>query len=157
MPVRVQHEDFDLGAEVAALRAGRASVGAVACFVGTVRDMNQGTGVSTMFLEHYPGMTEKALQAIADDALSRWSLDEVLVIHRVGALAPLDQIVLVAVTSAHRGEAFAACEFVIDWLKTQAPFWKKETTAQGARWVDARESDDAAAARWGRAPGRGGQ
>jgi len=157
MPVRVQHEDFDLGAEVAALRAGRASVGAVACFVGTVRDMNQGTGVSTMFLEHYPGMTEKALQAIADDALSRWSLDEVLVIHRVGALAPLDQIVLVAVTSAHRGEAFAACEFVIDWLKTQAPFWKKETTAQGARWVDARESDDAAAARWGRAPGQGGQ
>jgi molybdopterin synthase catalytic subunit len=157
MPVRVQHEDFDLGAEVAALRAGRASVGAVACFVGTVRDMNQGTGVSTMFLEHYPGMTEKALQAIADDALSRWSLDEVLVIHRVGALAPLDQIVLVAVTSAHRGEAFAACEFVIDWLKTQAPFWKKETTAQGARWVDARESDDAAAARWGRAPVQGGQ
>jgi len=157
MPVRVQHEDFDLGAEVAALRAGRANVGAVACFVGTVRDMNQGTGVSTMFLEHYPGMTEKALQAIADDALGRWSLDEVLVIHRVGALAPLDQIVLVAVTSAHRGEAFAACEFVIDWLKTQAPFWKKETTAQGARWVDARESDDAAAARWGRAPGQGGQ
>jgi molybdopterin synthase catalytic subunit len=157
MPVRVQHQDFDLGAEVAALRAGRASVGAVACFVGTVRDMNQGTGVSTMFLEHYPGMTEKALQAIADDALSRWSLDEVLVIHRVGALAPLDQIVLVAVTSAHRGEAFAACEFVIDWLKTQAPFWKKETTAQGARWVDARESDDAAAARWGRAPGQGAQ
>jgi molybdopterin synthase catalytic subunit len=157
MPVRVQHEDFDLGAEVAALRAGRANVGAVACFVGTVRDMNQGTGVSTMFLEHYPGMTEKALRAIADDALSRWSLDEVLVIHRVGALAPLDQIVLVAVTSAHRGEAFAACEFVIDWLKTQAPFWKKETTAQGARWVDARESDDAAAARWGRAPGQGGQ
>ena len=139
------------------MRAGRASVGAVACFVGTVRDMNQGTGVSTMFLEHYPGMTEKALQAIADDALSRWSLDEVLVIHRVGALAPLDQIVLVAVTSAHRGEAFAACEFVIDWLKTQAPFWKKETTAQGARWVDARESDDAAAARWGRAPGQGAQ
>jgi molybdopterin synthase catalytic subunit len=157
MPVRVQHEDFDLGAEVAALRAGRANVGAVVCFVGTVRDMNQGTGVSTMFLEHYPGMTEKALQAIADDALSRWSLDEVLVIHRVGALAPLDQIVLVAVTSAHRGEAFAACEFVIDWLKTQAPFWKKETTVQGARWVDARESDDAAAARWGRAPGQGGQ
>jgi molybdopterin synthase catalytic subunit len=157
MPVRVQHEDFDLGAEVAALRAGRANVGAVACFVGTVRDMNQGTGVSTMFLEHYPGMTEKALRAIADDALSRWSLDEVLVIHRVGALAPLDQIVLVAVTSAHRGEAFAACEFVIDWLKTQAPFWKKETTAQGSRWVDARESDDAAAARWGRAPGQGGQ
>ncbi len=157
MPVRVQQTDFDLGAEVAALRAGRAQVGAVACFVGTVRDLNQGTGVSEMFLEHYPGMTEKALQVIVDEALSRWSLDDVLVIHRVGALQPMDQIVLVAVTSAHRGEAFAACEFVIDWLKTQAPFWKKETTEQGARWVDARESDDAAAARWGLAPGQGAQ
>ena len=157
MPVRVQQADFDLGAEVAALRAGRAQVGAVACFVGTVRDLNQGTGVSEMFLEHYPGMTEKALQVIVDEALSRWSLDDVLVIHRVGALQPMDQIVLVAVTSAHRGEAFAACEFVIDWLKTQAPFWKKETTVQGARWVDARESDDAAADRWGLAPGQGAQ
>lgn len=150
MPVRVQQEDFDLSAEVAALRAGRPQVGAVACFVGTVRDINQGSGVSSLTLEHYPGMTEKALQGIVDAAQARWTLDDVLVIHRVGSLAPLDQIVLVAVTSAHRGEALAACEFVIDWLKTDAPFWKKETTSEGARWVDARESDDAAAARWGR-------
>ena len=154
MVVRVQTEDFDLSTEVAALRARRPNVGAVACFVGTVRDVNQGSGVSTMTLEHYPGMTEKALQAIVDDAHRRWTLDDVLVVHRVGELAPLDQIVLVAVTSAHRGEALAACEFVIDWLKTQAPFWKKETTPQGARWVDARESDDAAAARWGEPPAR---
>ncbi|MEY4862758.1 MAG: molybdopterin synthase catalytic subunit MoaE, partial [Pseudomonadota bacterium] len=147
--VRVQHEDFDLSAEVAALRAARPQVGAVACFVGTVRDINQGTGVSTLTLEHYPGMTEKALEAIVKAAQERWTLDDVLVIHRIGALAPLDQIVLVAVTSAHRGEAMAACEFVIDWLKTDAPFWKKEVTPQGERWVDARESDEAAAARWG--------
>jgi len=149
MPVRVQHEDFDLSAEVAALRAGRPQVGAVACFVGTVRDINQGTGVSTLTLEHYPGMTEKALEGIVKAAQERWTLDDVLVIHCIGALAPLDQIVLVAVTSAHRGEAMAACEFVIDWLKTDAPFWKKEVTPQGERWVDARESDEAAAARWG--------
>jgi len=149
MPVRVQTEDFDVSAELAALRAGRAQVGAVACFVGTVRDVNAGVGVSTMTLEHYPGMTERALDAIVTSARARWRLDDVLVIHRVGALQPLDQIVLVAVTSAHRGEAFAACEFVMDWLKTQAPFWKKEATPQGERWVDARESDDAAAARWG--------
>ena len=152
MPVRVQTQDFDLSAEVAALRAGRPQVGAVACFVGTVRDLNQGTGVSSMTLEHYPGMTEKALEAIVAQACARWTLDDVLVVHRVGELAPLDQIVLVAVTSAHRGEALAACEFVIDWLKTQAPFWKKETTPEGARWVDAREADDAAAARWGEPP-----
>jgi molybdopterin synthase catalytic subunit len=149
MPVRVQTEDFDVSAELAALRAGRAQVGAVACFVGTVRDINAGVGVSTMTLEHYPGMTERALEAIVTSARARWRLDDVLVVHRVGALRPLDQIVLVAVTSAHRGEAFAACEFVMDWLKTQAPFWKKEATPQGERWVDARESDDAAAARWG--------
>jgi molybdopterin synthase catalytic subunit len=152
MPVRVQTQDFDLTAEVAALRAGRPHVGAVACFVGTVRDLNQGTGVSSMTLEHYPGMTEKALEAIVAQARARWTLDDVLVVHRVGELAPLDQIVLVAVTSAHRGEALAACEFVIDWLKTQAPFWKKEVTPEGARWVDAREADDAAAARWGEPP-----
>lgn len=152
MPVRVQTQDFDLTAEVAALRAGRPHVGAVACFVGTVRDLNQGTGVSSMTLEHYPGMTEKALEAIVAQAHTRWTLDDVLVVHRVGELAPLDQIVLVAVTSAHRGEALAACEFVIDWLKTQAPFWKKEVTPEGARWVDAREADDAAAARWGEPP-----
>lgn len=149
MPVRVQVADFDLSTEIAALRAGRPNVGAIASFVGTVRDLNQGSGVSAMTLEHYPGMTEKALETIVAQARGRWDLDDVLVVHRVGALRPLDQIVLVAVSSAHRGEAFAACEFVMDWLKTQAPFWKKETTPQGARWVDAREADDAAAARWG--------
>jgi molybdopterin synthase catalytic subunit len=154
MPVRVQVADFDLSTEIAALRAGRPNVGAIASFVGTVRDLNQGSGVSAMTLEHYPGMTEKALETIVAQARGRWDLDDVLVVHRVGALRPLDQIVLVAVSSAHRGEAFAACEFVMDWLKTQAPFWKKETTPQGARWVDAREADDAAAARWG-LPGHG--
>ena len=152
MPVRVQTADFDVSTELAALRAGRAQVGAVACFVGTVRDVNAGTGVSTMTLEHYPGMTEKALDAIVETARARWELDDVLVVHRVGTLQPLDQIVLVAVTSRHRGNAFQACEFVMDWLKTQAPFWKQEVTPQGARWVDARESDDAAAARWGAGP-----
>jgi molybdopterin synthase catalytic subunit len=150
MPVRIQTEDFDLSTEIAALRAGRAGVGAVVSFVGTVRDINQGTGVSSLTLEHYPGMTDKSLQEIVTQATSRWQLDEVLVIHRVGPLLPLDQIVLVAVSAAHRGEAFEACEFVMDWLKTRAPFWKKEATPQGERWVDARESDDAAAARWGR-------
>ncbi len=159
MPVRVQTADFDVSAELAALRAGRPNVGAVACFVGTVRDVNEGTGVSAMTLEHYPGMTEKALEAIVARARERWRLDDVLVVHRVGELAPLDQIVLVAVTSRHRGEAFQACEFVMDWLKTQAPFWKKERTSQGERWVDARESDDAATARWGSgaAPNAGGR
>jgi molybdopterin synthase catalytic subunit len=156
MPVRVQTEDFDLSAEIAALRAGRPQVGAVVAFVGTVRDVNAGAGVSTMTLEHYPGMTEKALEAIVARALERWRLDDVLVVHRVGPLRPTDQIVLVAVTSAHRGEAFQACEFVMDWLKTQAPFWKKETTPDGERWVDAREADDAAAARWGTAPSGSG-
>jgi molybdopterin synthase catalytic subunit len=150
MPVRIQTEDFDLSTEIAALRAGRAGVGAVVSFVGTVRDINQGTGVSSLTLEHYPGMTDKSLQEIVAQAKSRWQLEEVLVIHRVGPLLPLEQIVLVAVSSAHRGEAFEACEFVMDWLKTRAPFWKKEATPQGERWVDARESDDAAAARWGR-------
>jgi len=150
MPVRIQTEDFDLSTEIAALRAGRAGVGAVVSFVGTVRDINQGTGVSSLTLEHYPGMTDKSLEDIVAQAKARWQLDQVLVIHRVGPLQPLDQIVLVAVTSAHRGEAFEACEFVMDWLKTRAPFWKKEATPQGERWVDARESDDAAAARWGR-------
>jgi molybdopterin synthase catalytic subunit len=150
MPVRIQTDDFDLSTEIAALRAGRAGVGAVVSFVGTVRDINQGTGVSSLTLEHYPGMTDKSLEDIVAQARLRWQLDQVLVIHRVGPLQPLDQIVLVAVTSAHRGEAFQACEFVMDWLKTRAPFWKKEATPQGDRWVDARESDDAAAARWGR-------
>ena len=151
MTVRVQTEDFDVSRELAALRAGRPNVGAVACFVGTVRDANDGADVATMTLEHYPGMTERALEAIVAEARARWDLDGVTVIHRVGELRPQDQIVLVAVTSAHRGEAFAACEFVMDWLKTQAPFWKKESTPAGTRWVDARASDDAAAARWSQA------
>jgi molybdopterin synthase catalytic subunit len=148
MPVRVQREDFDLGAEVDALRAGNPKVGAVAAFVGLVRDLNDGSGVSTLTLEHYPGMTEAALEEICAQARARWDLIDLLVIHRVGELAPLDQIVLVAVSSAHRGEAFAACEFVMDYLKTRAPFWKKERTPQGERWVEARSSDDEAAARW---------
>jgi molybdopterin synthase catalytic subunit len=149
MPIRVQTQDFDLGKEVAELRAGKPQVGAVVAFVGTVRDMNDGAGVSEMELEHYPGMTEKALEDIVAQAQARWSIFDALVIHRVGPLHPLDQIVLVAVTSAHRGEAFAACEFIMDFLKTQAPFWKKEQTAQGARWVDARVADDEALAKWG--------
>jgi len=149
MPVRVQTEDFDAGVEIARLRAGNPKVGAVACFVGVARDSNDGEPVSTLELEHYPGMTERALEAICARARSRWSLADVLVIHRVGRLQPLDQIVLVVVTSAHRGEAFAACEFVIDYLKTEAPFWKKEATPAGTRWVDARDSDSAARERWG--------
>jgi molybdopterin synthase catalytic subunit len=148
MPVRVQVEDFDVSAELARLRAGDARVGAVAAFIGTVRDVNEAASVATMTLEHYPGMTEKALASIVDEAKSRWDIIDALVIHRVGALAPADQIVLVGVTGAHRGEAFAACEFIMDYLKTRAPFWKKEATATGERWVDARSSDDAAAARW---------
>ena len=147
--VSIQTHDFDLSAEVAALRAGDARVGAVCVFVGTVRDRNDGQSVSTMELEHYPGMTEKAIEAMIDAAHQRFNVHGVRVIHRVGVLQPQDQIVLVAVTSAHRGEAFQACEFLMDYLKTQAPFWKKEQTPDGARWVDARVSDDAALARWG--------
>lgn len=146
--VRVQTGDFDLGAELARLRAGDARVGAVVSFVGTVRDMNDGSQVSEMELEHYPGMTERALDDIVAQASERWPLYNALVIHRVGPLAPLEQIVLVAVSAAHRGEAFAACEFIIDYLKTDAPFWKKEQTPQGARWVDARLSDDSAKSKW---------
>ena len=148
MTVRVQEADFDLNAELTALRAGDPRIGALASFVGLVRDINDGAGVSEMTLEHYPGMTEKALAAIVDEAKARWDIYGALVIHRVGPLKPCDQIVLVAVTSAHRGEAFAACEFIMDYLKTRAPFWKRETTPDGARWVDARETDDSAAARW---------
>ena len=148
MAVRVQVEDFDVARELAALRAGNCSVGAVAAFIGTVRDVNENAGVATMVLEHYPGMTEKALAEIVETARSRWDIIDALVVHRVGTLEPADQIVLVGVTSAHRGEAFAACEFIIDYLKTRAPFWKKEDTAAGARWVEARASDDEAAARW---------
>ena len=146
--VCVQEEDFDVGAEIAALRAGDRRVGAVAVFVGTVRDMNEDSAVETMQLEHYPGMTEKSLMHIVDQAQQRFAIYGATVIHRVGALQPLDQIVLVAVTSAHRGEAFDACRFIIDYLKTEAPFWKKEKTPQGERWVDARDSDDKARQRW---------
>jgi molybdopterin synthase catalytic subunit len=149
MPIRIQTADFDLSAEVAQLRAGNPGIGAVVTFVGTVRDMNDGAGVAEMELEHYPGMTEKALEDIVAQARTRWNIFDALVIHRVGAMKPLEQIVLVAVTSAHRGEAFAACEFIMDYLKTQAPFWKKEQTAQGARWVDARAADDKALQKWG--------
>src|SRR5690606_23351290 len=151
MVVRVQREDFDSGVEIAALREGDGAVGAVAVFIGTVRDVNEGSGVVTMTLEHYPGMTEKALESICSQARSRFDIRDALVIHRIGDLRPTDQIVLVAVTSAHRGEAFAACEFIMDYLKTEAPFWKKEATPQGQRWVEARQTDDDAVARW-RAP-----
>lgn len=144
--VKVQHEDFDVGQLTRALSAGRTDVGAVTTFVGLVRGASD--GVQEMTLEHYPGMTEAALAEIADEACRRWALMAVTVVHRVGALAPGAQIVFVGVAGAHRGEAFAACEFIMDYLKTRAPFWKKEQTAQGGRWVDAREADDAAAARW---------
>jgi molybdopterin synthase catalytic subunit len=148
MPVRVQSEDFDIGAEIARLRAGNPSVGAIASFVGTVRDTNDDERVGAMTLEHYPGMTEKALEAIVEEAKRRWQVIDATVVHRVGELKPLDQIVLVVVVGAHRGEAFAACEFIMDYLKTRAPFWKKEQTPHGARWVEARASDDESAQRW---------
>ena len=147
--VSVQAEDFDLGVEVAALRARDAGVGAVAAFVGTVRDMNDARGVVSMELEHYPGMTERSIEAMIDEATRRFELRSVRVIHRVGLLRPADQIMMVAVCSAHRAQAFQGCEFLMDYLKTQAPFWKKELTPQGERWVEARDSDDAAARRWG--------
>jgi len=146
--VRIQTADFDAGAEIAALRRGNPKVGAVASFIGVCRDANDGAAVSRMTLEHYPGMTEKAIAKIVDEAKQRWKVMDVLVIHRVGELKPTDQIVLVVVTGAHRGEAFAACEFIMDYLKTRAPFWKKEQTSQGSRWVEARVSDDEAAQRW---------
>ena len=148
MTIRIEEQDFDLGAEIAHLRAGQPQIGAVVAFIGTVRDMNEGSHVAEMALEHYPGMTEKSIQAIINQAHLRWKLFDTLVIHRIGPLLPQDQIVLVAVTSAHRGEAFAACEFIMDYLKTEAPFWKKEQTPEGARWVDARAVDDAALAKW---------
>jgi molybdopterin synthase catalytic subunit len=147
--VSIQTQDFDLSAEVARLRANQKGVGAVCTFIGTVRDRNDGQSISTMELEHYPGMTEKSIEAMIDEAHQRFDIFGARVIHRVGLLQPLDQIVLVAVTSAHRGESFQACEFLMDYLKTQAPFWKKEQTPEGARWVDARVSDDAALAKWG--------
>ena len=148
MPVRVQTEDFDIAREIERLRGGSTQVGAVASFIGLVRDVNEATAVRTLTLEHYPAMTEKALSQIVDDAKSRWKIHDALVVHRVGELKPGDQIVLVAVAGAHRGDAFAACEFIMDYLKTRAPFWKKEHTPEGARWVEARDSDDEAARRW---------
>ena len=146
--VRIQEADFDVGRELEALARGRKDVGALASFVGLVRQDNDGHAIEAMTLEHYPGMTEKALEAICDEAHSRWRLLDTLVIHRVGRLAPGDRIVLVGVASGHRGDAFAACEFIMDYLKTRAPFWKREDTPAGSRWVEARDSDDAAAGRW---------
>lgn len=147
--VSIQTEDFDLGFEVEELRSSDTRVGAVCSFIGTVRDRNDGLSVRSMELEHYPGMTEKAIEAMIDEALKRFDIFAARVVHRVGLLQPLDQVVMVAVTSAHRGESFKACEFLMDYLKTQAPFWKKEQTPEGARWVDARVTDDAALAKWG--------
>jgi molybdopterin synthase catalytic subunit len=148
--VRVQAEDFDTGRELESLTRGRLDVGAVASFVGLVRDASDGSAVKSMTLEHYPGMTEKALEDISAQAMSRWDLIDTLVIHRIGTLEPGDRIVLVGVSSAHRGDAFAACEFIMDYLKTRAPFWKREETPHGARWVEARTTDDQAAGRWSR-------
>lgn len=155
--VTVQTADFDLGAEVAAMRAGSPAVGAVATFIGTVRDRNDGADVSRMELEHYPGMTERAIESMIDEATLRFEILGARVVHRIGVLQPEDQIMMVAVSAAHRGQAFQACEFLMDYLKTQAPFWKKEQTPDGARWVDARSSDDAAIARWGIQAGNAGK
>lgn len=146
--VLVQTEDFDLNAEYEALREDCPAIGAIVTFAGLVRDFNEGDDVQSLFLEHYPGMTEKVLQDICAQARQRWELGGIRVIHRVGEMKPSDQIVFVGVSSAHRGNAFAACEFIMDFLKTQAPFWKKEQTPEGGRWVDARDSDDTAANRW---------
>jgi molybdopterin synthase catalytic subunit len=148
MTVRIQTADFDVGAEVAALRRGNPRIGAVASFVGIVREVNDGGTVAEMTLEHYPGMTEKAIGEIVEQARGRWNILDARVIHRIGTLKPTDPIVLVIVASAHRGDAFAACEFIMDYLKTRAPFWKKEQTGGGARWVEARATDDVAAERW---------
>lgn len=148
MTVRVQTQDFDAGLEINQLRHARKDTGAVVSFIGQVRDLNEGDMVSQLTLEHYPGMTEKALEAIVNQAKSRWSIFDAIVIHRVGTLQPTDQIVLVAVSGAHRGEAFKACEFIMDYLKTEAPFWKKEVTSSGERWLEAKLTDDYARERW---------
>ena len=148
MKISVQHGTFDAGAEIRAVSADNPRVGAIAAFVGLVRDLNEGAAVASLTLEHYPGMTEKSIGAIIDEARSRWEVLDCCVIHRVGTLRPTDPIVLVVVASGHRGDAFAACEFIMDFLKTRAPFWKKEQTPQGARWVEAKGSDDDAAERW---------
>jgi len=146
--IRVQREDFDIGAEIAGLTGGNRGIGGVASFVGLVRDMAGGDAIGAMTLEHYPGMTEQQLAAIEAEAKKRWPLDAVLIVHRYGELKPGDRIVLVVTASSHRDAAFDACRFLIDWLKTKAPFWKLEETSAGPRWVEAKESDDAAAARW---------
>jgi len=148
MTVRVQTEDFDAGFEIKLLSQARKDIGAVVSFLGLVRDLNDGDAVSQLTLEHYPGMTEKSLHAIINQAKERWRIIDALIIHRVGTLQPSDQIVLVVATSAHRGDAFAACEFMMDYLKTEAPFWKKEVTPQGAHWVEAKSTDDEARERW---------
>jgi molybdopterin synthase catalytic subunit len=148
MAIRVQAEDFDVGAELARLTEGNHAIGGVAVFVGLVRDLASGSEISAMTLEHYPAMTEKMLAEIEAEAQARWPLETSLVIHRYGRLEPGDRIVMVATASAHRQAAFEACEFLMDWLKTKAPFWKLEETEAGAQWVDARDSDDTAAARW---------
>jgi molybdopterin synthase catalytic subunit len=148
MPIRVQSEDFDAGAEIARMRKADPTIGAVAAFIGQVRDVNDGDTVHALTLEHYPGMTEKALADIVARAKARWNFHDALVIHRIGTLKPLDQIVLVVVTGGHRGACFAACEYIMDYLKTEAPFWKKEATPEGTRWVEARDSDAAARNRW---------
>jgi molybdopterin synthase catalytic subunit len=154
--VRIGPEDFDLSAEVAALHRGDGAVGAIVTFTGTVRDRQGDASISRMELEHYPGMTEAAIEAMIDAAHQRFDIHAARVVHRVGVLEPLERIVLVAVSAAHRGQAFLACEFLMDYLKTQAPFWKKEHTAQGAHWVDARASDDTALRRWGLPSGNRG-
>ena len=148
MAVRVQTEDFDVGAEVNAMRLSNPNIGALVSFVGQVRDLNDGDNVASMTLEHYPGMTEKSLESIVEQAKNRWAIEDALIVHRVGELKPLDQIVLVLVASAHRKDAFAACEFMMDYLKTEALFWKKEQTPSGERWVEAKDSDDQAKSRW---------
>lgn len=148
MTVRIQTDDFDVAAELAAIKSSKADVGAIVTFIGMVRDLNDGDIIKTLTLEHYPGMTEKSLSAIEQEAKARWKINQSLIIHRFGTLKPNDQIVLVAVTSPHRAEAFSACEFIMDYLKTKAPFWKKEATSQGERWVEAKSSDDEAQARW---------
>ena len=154
MTVRIQIDDFDLGQELTSMRlAGRANIGALVSFVGQVREftnksLNNGDVINTLTLEYYPEMTEKALTSIEDEAKRRWDISDSLIIHRVGTLKPLDQIVLVAVTSAHRCEAFKACEFIMDYLKTSAPFWKKEATNHGERWVEAKLADEEAKERW---------
>jgi len=154
--VSIGPADFVVDAELAALRAGDAGVGAVCAFVGTVRDRNDGTSVASLELEHYPGMTEASIEAMIDKAFERFEIRAARVVHRIGLLAPEAQIVLVAVTSVHRGQAFQACEFLMDYLKTQAPFWKKEEGPDGAHWVDARVADDEALKRWGIDAGNAG-